>query len=154
MMGTGAVLYGILSQNRKMDLVFDWDKVLSFDGNSAPYLQYTHARARSVLRKGEWAEGDDFPTSIETFSQSERTLIRTLLRFSQVLDDARAEHLPHTLAHYLYELCQDYNAFYNCEPILKASEPARSARLALTALVTHVLKTGAELLSLRVPDRM
>ncbi|MDA1208913.1 MAG: arginine--tRNA ligase [bacterium] len=151
MMGVGSVAYGTLSQNRRMDMIFDWDKMLSFDGNSAPYLQYTHARAKSVLRKGgEFTE----PTDITNFAGKERQLLNTLLQFERILEEARATHMPHTLCNYLFALCQDYNAFYNDTPILKAEEPQRSLRLSLTSLTTTVLKVGAEILTLRVPDRM
>ncbi len=153
MMGVGAVVYGILSQNRKMDLVFDWDKVLSFEGNSAPYLQYTHARAKSVLRKAELKKDPEFPV-VETFTQNERFLLQMLLKFPHALSEARVEHLPHKLANYLYSLCQQFNTFYNSEPILQGEEPHKTLRLALTSLTASVLKTGAELLTLRVPERM
>ena len=153
MMGIGAIVYGILSQNRKMDMVFDWGKMLSFEGNSAPYLQSTHARTRSILRKAEM-ESCDLPEKIETLTEKERLLIGTLLRFSDVLQDALEQHMPHKIANYLYELCQDYNAFYTSEPILKAPEPERALRIALTSFTAGVLKTGATLLTLRVPDRM
>lgn len=153
MMGVGSVVYGILSQNRKSDLVFDWEKILSFEGNSAPYLQYTHARAKSVLRKAE-AEGElEFP-EIDTLTERERALLQTLLQFPQVLEEARREHLPHKLTNFLYSLCQEFNAFYNAEPILQAPDPQKGLRLALTSLTARVLKTGAELLTLRVPERM
>lgn len=151
MMGQGAVVYGVLSQNRKMDIVFDWDKVLSFEGNSAPYLQYTHARARSVVEKaGEFST----PQDIDTLSDKERQLLNTLLRYDRVLEDARKSAMPHVLANFLYELCQDYNSFYAGEPILKAEEPARNFRIFLTDLTATVLKSGAELLTISVPDRM
>ncbi|MBI3335988.1 arginine--tRNA ligase [Candidatus Peregrinibacteria bacterium] len=153
MMGIGALVYGILSQNRKMDIIFDWNKMLSFEGNSAPYLQYTHARSRSVLRKANQKNIVNFPT-VDRLSASERKLIGTLLQFALILDEACVTHMPHKLAHYLYALCQDYNAFYNAEPILQAAEPSRTLRLSLTACAADVLKTGAELLTLRVPDRM
>lgn len=153
MMGTGALVYGILSQNRKMDLVFDWDKMLSFDGNSAPYLQYTHARALSVLRKAE-STGDAMPKAVENLSTSERLLVRTLLQLPSVLTEARTEHLPHKLANYLYQLCQDFNFFYNTDPILRAEGDQRELRLSLTAYTASVIRTGAELLTLRVPERM
>lgn len=153
MMGIGAVAYGILSQNRKMDMVFDWDKMLSFEGNSAPYLQYTHARTRSVLRKAE-VTNPAFPTEVSSLTEKERTLIGALLQFARVLEDARVAHMPHLLSNYLYALAQDYNAFYNSDPILQAEEPFKSLRLALTSLTASVLKTGAELLTIRVPDRM
>jgi arginyl-tRNA synthetase len=151
MMGVGALVYGILSQNRKMDLVFDWDKMLTFEGNSAPYLQYTHARARSVLRKAG-AEGAF--TDVEEFTQRERTLLKLLLSFGDTVEAARSEHLPHKLTNYLYELCQAFNSFYSTDEILTAAGATRDSRLALTALTAEVLKGGAELLTLRVPDRM
>ncbi|MBI3332084.1 arginine--tRNA ligase [Candidatus Peregrinibacteria bacterium] len=154
MMGIGAVVYGILSQNRKMDLVFDWDKMLSFEGNSAPYLQYTHARAKSVLRKSD-QQDFSFPKEIKALTEKERVVIGTLLQFQSVLDDALETHMPHKLANFLYQLSQDYNAFYNGEPILQADQAEeRALRLALTSLTATVLKTGAELLTLRVPERM
>jgi arginyl-tRNA synthetase len=153
MMGTGAVVYGILSQNRKMDLVFDWDKMLSFDGNSAPYLQYTHARAHSVLRKAEVTE-PEFPKAIKTLTDAERRLIGMLLQFPSVLDDARENNMPHTLANYLYALSQGFNAFYNSEPILKAESPTKDLRLSLTWYCATVLKTGAEILTMKMPERM
>lgn len=152
-MGHGAVAYGILSQNRKQEMIFDWDKMLSFEGNSAPYLQYTHARAKSVLRKAGDARLESVPVS-ETLQLKERVLIRRLLDFPMALTEARENHMPHMLANYLYALSQEFNAFYNEVPILKAEEPARSLRLSLTDLTAHVLKTGAELLTLRVPEHM
>ncbi len=161
MMGIGALVYGILSQNRKMDIVFDWDKMLSFEGNSAPYLQYTHARARSVIRKGmegkegkEGKEGMVADASVESLTDSERALIHTLLMFPSVLRDARENHMPHKLANFLYQLSQNYNAFYHSEPILKADGDVRRFRLSLTDLTSRVLRVGAELLTLRLPERM
>lgn len=151
MMGQGAVVYGVLSQNRKMDMVFDWEKALSFEGNSAPYLQYTHARARSVVEKAGDVSDEK---SIDTLSEKERQLLNTLLQFDRVLEEARKNAMPHVLANYLYALCQDYNSFYNDEPILKAEEPVRSFRVHLTELTATVLKSGAELLTISVPDRM
>lgn len=153
MMGIGALVYGIVSQNRKMDMVFDWDKMLSFEGNSAPYIQYTHARARSVLRKaGETSAA--FPKSIDNLTAHERNLLRSLLSFPAVLEEAKREHLPHKLANYLYQLCQDFNLFYNTEPILQAEGAQKKLRLALTDLTSAVLRSGAGLLTLRVPERM
>jgi len=153
MMGIGALTYGVLSQNRKMDIVFDWDKFLSFDGNSAPYLQYTHARAKSVLRKAD-KEEVDVPEEVESLTDKERSLVNVLLQFERVLLEARDARMPHILTNYLFTLCQEYNAFYNAEPILKAEEPARTLRLCLTFLTASVLKAGAEILTIRVPDRM
>jgi arginyl-tRNA synthetase len=155
MMGVGALVYGILSQNRKMDMVFDWDKMLSFEGNSAPYIMYTHARAKSVLRKAASEDaGARHAVPVQELSISERILIGTLLQYSRVLADAREEHLPHKLANFLYQLCQDFNSFYNTENILQSPSPQRELRLSLTSLTASVLQSGAALLTLRVPDRM
>ncbi len=153
MMGVGAVAYGILSQNRAMDIVFDWDRMLSFEGNSAPYLQYTHARARSVLRKAALA-GDPVLPAVDVLEPEDRKLLLMLLRFPIVLAESRDARMPHKLTNYLYALCQSFNSFYNSVPILQATAPLRDLRLVLTASVADMLRTGASLLTIRVPDRM
>jgi arginyl-tRNA synthetase len=135
-----------------MDMVFDWDKMLSFEGNSAPYLQYTHARAKSVLRKAG-SEGKE-DAKVETLSSQERFLLKSLLQFGDILEEARSEHLPHKLTVYLYSVCQAFNGFYHSDDILTAPEHQRVVRLSLTSLTAQVLKTGAELLTIRVPERM
>lgn len=151
MMGVGAVVYGVLSQNRKMDMVFDWDKALTFEGNSAPYLQYTYARARSVLRK---AGSSGSFTAVTDLTARERTLLKLVLLFGEKVEEARSEYLPHKLATYLYDLAQAFNSFYSFEPIIDAPGTTKDFRLALTAHTADVLKAGAELLTLRVPERM
>ncbi|MBP9774147.1 MAG: arginine--tRNA ligase [Candidatus Peribacteraceae bacterium] len=152
MIGIGSVIYGVLSQNRKMDMVFDWSKVLSFEGNSAPYVQYTHTRAMSVLRKADKKVGKI--SYAGELTEKERALIHLLLQFSDTVESARADRMPHKLCTYLYELCQAFNAFYNSEPILKADGALRDFRLSLTQTSASLIKTGAEILTLRVPDRM
>ncbi len=153
MMGIGAVAYGILSQNRTMDIVFDWDRMLSFEGNSAPYLQYTHARARSVLRKAALVVDPVLPL-VDALEPEDRELLLMLLRFPSVLRESRDSRMPHKLANYLYTLCQAFNTFYNVAPIVQASAPQRDLRLALTARTADILRTGASILTIRVPDRM
>ncbi|MFH0770467.1 MAG: arginine--tRNA ligase [Candidatus Peregrinibacteria bacterium] len=153
MMGVGAVVYGVLSQSRIHDIIFDWEKALSLEGNSALYIQYTYARARSVLRKSEVSRFG-FPKDVRALSVHERSLIGVLLQFGPALCDACKNRMPHTLANYLYDLCQTFNSFYNAEPILKAEGSTRELRLSLTDLTASVLKTGAEILSFRVPERM
>ncbi len=153
-MGVGALVYGIVSQNRKMDIVFDWDKMLSFEGNSAPYLQYTHARACSVLRKAEAEKIVSFPTEDVALEPADRALVKMLLRFPHALEEARANRMPHTLATYLFQLSQAFNAFYAAAPIAKSEGDVRTMRIALTSAVADILRTGAEILTLRVPDRM
>ena len=153
MVGVGAFVYGVLSQNRHQNMIFTWDKALTFEGNSGPYLQYTHARARSVLRKGKVTSAE-IPIFIENFAIQERLLMRHLAQFPAVIEEARADAMPHKVAQYLFTLCQEFNAFYNALPILDAPEPSRALRLALTELTADALKVGASLLTLRVPDRM
>lgn len=153
MVGVGAFIYGVVSQNRKQNMIFTWEKALTFEGNSGPYLQYTHARARSVLRKGS-VEKITPPKSVSSLEEAELLLMRRMIEFPEVLEAARAEAMPHRLAHFLYALSQDFNFFYNALPILNAAEPARALRLALTSLTADILKCGAEILTLRVPDRM
>lgn len=153
MMGVGAFVYSILSQSRKSNIVFTWEKALTFEGNSGPYLQYTHARARSVLRKSG-VSGAKIPNAVEALALPEIRLMRHLAQFSSVIEEARADAMPHKVAQYLFTLSQEFNSLYNALPILDAPEPERSLRLALTELTADTLKTGANLLTLRVPDRM
>jgi arginyl-tRNA synthetase len=162
MVGVGAFVYGILNQNRKQNMTFTWEKALTFEGNSGPYLQYTYARAKSVLRKAGMNQQSVISNQkflpenlqIPTLEHHELLLMRHMAKFPQVLEEARADAMPHKLAGYLFSLCQAYNAFYNALPILQADEPQRSLRLALSTLTADILKTGAGLLTLRVPDRM
>ena len=153
MMGIGAFVYTVLSQNRKHNLIFTWEKALTFEGMSGPYLQYTHARARSVLRRGNVAQVA-FPGTVESLEPQEARMLRTLSQFPRVLEEARMEAMPHRLAQYLYTLSQHFNAFYNALPILDSGKEQRPLRLALTELTADVLKVGAELLTMRVPSRM
>ena len=153
MMGVGAVVYTILSQSRKTNIIFTWEKALTFEGNSGPYLQYTHARARSVLRKAG-ARPISPPKHVETLEPAEQNLMKHLAQFPLTLEQARAEAMPHKVANYLYGLSQSFNSFYSALPILDTAEPQRSLRLALTELTADALKVGAEILTLRVPDRM
>jgi len=151
--GVGAFVYGVVSQNRKQNMIFTWDKALTFEGNSGPYLQYTHARARSVLRKAD-VQKITPPNSVPSLENAELLLMRRMNEFPEILESARAEAMPHKLTNYLYALSQDFNFFYNALPILNAAEPARALRIALTGLTADILKCGAEILTLRVPDRM
>lgn len=151
--GFGAVKYADLSQARMTDYVFSWDKMLSLQGNTAPYLQNAYVRIRSIFRKlegGEWAAAEKFAFS----DPKETVLAKKLLGFGetvpQVLDDFR----PNILATYLYELANVFHTFYEACPVLKAAEPARRTRLALCDLSARVLERGLALLGIRVPERM
>ena len=121
------------------------------DGTNVPFdiVKIVNAINKAMLAGSEGSVSD-----IQEVTQKERTLIKLILMFGATVEDARSEHLPHKLTSYLYELCQAFNSFYNSDEILTAAVEIRDFRLSLTKLTADVLKTGAELLTLRVPDRM
>lgn len=148
-MGIGAIKYNILSQNRVNNITFDWDKMLAFEGNSAPYLMYTYTRTKSVLEKADSLGGDLNPKEPQ-----ELALALQLLMLPDALQRAEEEFKPNHIANYLYELTQLYNTMYNALPILKAEDEARMTRLALTNATGLVLKEGLALLGIEVPKKM
>jgi arginyl-tRNA synthetase len=154
-MGVGSIKYSILAPARTTNINFDWNKTLSFEGNSAPYLMYTIARARSVVRKSGFTGGDieafDFTPQIDAETQ----VALDLIAYPSVLERAADEFKPNHLATYLYELAQDFNHFYNGNPVIKAeTEALQKSRLLLTAAVVTVMSDGFALLGLEVPERM
>jgi arginyl-tRNA synthetase len=155
--GIGAVKYADLSTDRTRDYVFDWERMLSFDGNTAPYLQYAHARICSIFRRaGEQAGGDgrEDPPPVLT-EPAERALAVALLGFPTALDAAAETYAPHKLCGYLFDLAGAFTAFYEACPVLRAADPEmRASRLALCALTARVLARGLELLGIDAPARM
>lgn len=153
-LGVGAVKYSILSQNRTTDIVFDWDKMLSFESNSAAYLQYSYARGRSILRKSHDAIEEPISDPMDAFAKSE-TLIRTLAKFSEHIAIAARDYKPNVMTNYLYDLAQKFNSFYNSVPVLKAaSDNLKDERLKLVEATTQILKNGLNLLGIDVPEEM
>jgi arginyl-tRNA synthetase len=150
--GIGAIKYADLSSDRIKDYVFDWSRMLSFDGNTAPYLQYAHARTRSILRKA----GDaDATKPIVIGAPEERALVLDLLSFAAVVPSVTETLHPHKLCTYLFELATKHSAFYEKCPVLKADAPdVRASRLALSLLTANVLKRGLDLLGIEAPERM
>ena len=150
--GIGAVKYADLSNDRVKDYVFDWDRMLSFDGNTAPYLQYAHARIKSIFRRVEGAAADG---AVRIEQPAERALALQLLSFDEAVQQA-AEHLqPHRLATYLFELAQAFTDFYESCPVLRAdTDEQRASRLALADLTARTLATGLGLLGIDAPQRM
>jgi arginyl-tRNA synthetase len=158
--GLGAVKYADLANDRVKDYVFDWDRMLAMDGNTAPYLQYAHARIRSIFRRGEEANSDgtllrEPGQSVTLTEPAERALALELVGFAGVLA-ATAEHLePHRLCTYLFELASVFTTFYECCPVLRApSEEQRTSRLILCDLTARTLSTGLGLLGIEAPERM
>ncbi len=154
--GIGAVKYADLSQNPQSLVTFSWDKALALSGNSAPYLQYAHARIRSVLDKYcERYPGlrlDDYPLRLTT--PVERALALHLARFPDTLLLTARVYRPSILADYLYALAGHYSNFYQNVPFLKEAEGIRESRVRLCAAVAGVLRQGLNLLGIEAPDRI
>ncbi|MBU0706484.1 arginine--tRNA ligase [Patescibacteria group bacterium] len=154
-MGIGSVKYNILQQSRTTNITFDWDRMLSFEGNSAPYLMYTVTRAKSVLRKAGLKPRDCRKHSLDLDLDIERKLMIQLMMYPDTIRRASEEFKPNHIANYLYELAQDFNSFYNGNSILQAeSKDLKASRLMLTALTILVMEDGFKLLGLEVPEKM
>jgi arginyl-tRNA synthetase len=154
--GLGALRYGDMSQNRQSAIEFTWDKALSLEGNSAPYLQYTYARIQSVFRKyrEEFGAGDFQGASVSLEEDLERQLAKAILEFPEHLYRSAGSHRPNQLTDYLYDLASLYNRFYQNVPFLKAPDGVRESRLVLCELVGRIIRTGLGLLGIEVPDQM
>jgi arginyl-tRNA synthetase len=155
--GLGAVKYADLSQNRTSDYVFNWDKMLAMDGNTATYMQYAYARVRSIFRKG--GEDDSRfhsdPPALMLDQPQERALALQILRMAESLESAAAEYKPNLITSYLWDLAKTYSGFYDACPVLKAETPAlRQSRLLLCDLTARVIQKGLELLGIRTVERM
>lgn len=151
--GIGAVKYADLSTDRIKDYVFDFSRMLSFDGNTAPYLQYAHARIQSIFRKGEVVPARDGSPVIVS-APAERALMIELLGFSEVVGQVAETLEFHRLATYLYGLSTVFTAFYEKCHVLKADEPLRASRLALCDVTARVLACGLNLLGISAPSKM
>ena len=153
--GIGAVKYADLSTDRIKDYVFDWDRMLSFDGNTAPYLQYAHARICSIFRRADIAR-DSARSVVPTLgTPQERALAIRLLAFDTAVWDTLDRYSPHRLCTYLFDLAQDFTAFYEHCPVLKAADVATTqSRLAMCDLTARVMEMGLSLLGISAPERM
>ena len=151
--GLGAVKYSDLSKNRTSDYVFDWDQMLSFDGNTAPYLQYAYSRIQSVLRKSE-ADPTLLPRATVAEDESERRLAVCIAGFNDVLQQIVDEGYPHYLCAYLYDLATRFTTFYEQCPILVSDNTQRTRRLCLANSAGITLRKGLDLLGIDVVDQM
>ena len=150
--GIGAIKFAELSQNRLSDYIFDWDKMLSLSGDTAPYLQNSYVRVRSIFRKVESNETQG--AKVQLTEDAEIHLARMLVRYSETvpatLDDCR----PNILAAYLYDLARAFHSFYEACPVLRSEGEVRSSRLILCELTARVLKQGMGLLGIEMVERM
>ncbi|WP_407680313.1 arginine--tRNA ligase [Candidatus Chordibacter forsetii] len=152
--GLGAVKYADLSQDRTLDYVFSWDKMLAMQGNTAPYLQYAVARISSIFRKMERSSDGPFNEARPPQSDAERKLSRKLLFFPIALKQATRELKPHFLCTYLYELATDFSSFYNLEKVMVDDPEVRDLRLLLCSSTQSVLQTGLSLLGIETLEEM
>ena len=154
MIGIGAVKYAELSTDRVKDYVFDWDRMLSFDGNTGPYLQYAHARICSIFRRAGIDRSSVRATSILLDTPQERALALRLLAYPTAIGATLDTYSPHKLCTYVYDLATDFTSFYEHCPVLKADEPVRSSRLALADLAARTLHHALDLLGIDAPEQM
>jgi arginyl-tRNA synthetase len=165
--GIGAVKYADLSQYRMTDYVFLWEKMLSLQGNTAPYLQNAYVRIRSIFRRaGESAartplrDGKEETgrrseaTGLALTNPAEINLAKRLCQFAEIIPQVLNDFRPNILANYLFEVANSFHTFYEACPVLKSEEPARSSRLALCDLTGQVLYRGLDLLGIKVPEKM
>jgi arginyl-tRNA synthetase len=154
--GLGAVKYADLSNDRVKDYVFDWDRMLAFEGNTAPYLQYACARIASIIRRAGDEAADLAGTVINIDAPQERALAMALLAFDAAVHDTIDKLGPHRLCTYLFDLAQTFTSFYDACPVMKDDVPTdvRRSRLTLCELTLRVLSTGLGLLGIDVPERM
>ncbi len=157
MIGMGALKYFILKVDPKKNMTFNPKESIDFDGNTGPFIQYTHARIKSVLRKAA-EQGIEFPEKLDTsapLSEKEKGLVQLLTDFANVVKQAGDEYNISLIANYVYDLAKEYNQFYHDFPILREENPAlRDFRLMLSKNIATTIKSGMSLLGIEVPERM
>ena len=154
--GIGSVKYADLSLNRTTDYVFSWDKMLSLEGNTAPYLLYSYARIKSLFRRAEITENQlrEIKGRVVLTDSSERDLVIKIVQLNEVVHSVARDCFPNILCNYLYELSELFMRFYERCPVLKADDQMRVSRLKLCDLTGNVLKVGLGLLGIRTVNRM
>ena len=155
--GMGALKYFILKVDARKNMLFNPEESIDFNGNTGPFIQYTHARIRSILRKAE-ASGINLPEILGSdmpVNEKETTLIQKLSEYAAAVEQAGKDYSPSGIANYCYELTKEFNQFYHDFSILNAeSEAEKTVRLVLAANVAKVLRNGMRLLGIEVPERM
>jgi len=156
MVGVGAVKYADLANDRIRDYVFQWERMLAFEGNTAPYLMYAHARICSLLRKADATSAAGLPggAALSIAAPAERALALELLEFPATIAGVGESLQPHRLCQRLFQLATAFTRFYDACPVLTAESAVRTSRLALSALTARVLACGLELLGIGAPEQM
>lgn len=153
--GIGAIKYADLSQNRQTTVLFEWDKILSFEGNTAPYLQYSYARIKSILRRAKEQKKElKEDLQIKFTDKTERILAHQLLQFPSVILKSAETCRPNLITDYLFELSKKFNSFYSACPILNQDDCILYSRLLLAQRTSTVLKDGLSLLGIDTLEKM
>ncbi len=150
-LGTGAIVFNDLKNDRIKDVRFSWEEVLNFEGESGPYISYSYVRCRGILKNAESIEDGDF---FKITHQSEKSLIKKLFEFSDILDIAYKNRKSHFIANYLLDLTKQFNSFYHNCKVVGEDPQISSFRKQLVRLTLYTLKGGAEILGMRLPNRM
>ncbi len=153
MVTMGSIKYDMIKVSPEKIITFDWDAALSFEGNTAPYIQYTHARACSILEKAGLKTIEKFDTNFLK-TEKEINILKKLIEFPSAIEAAARDYRPHYIANYVFELATVFNEFYQSVPVLKSEKGEREARLALVSAVKNVLKNGLNLLGIEAPEEM
>ncbi|WP_036729778.1 arginine--tRNA ligase [Peptoniphilus mikwangii] len=151
--GIGAVKFQELFNQRIKDYVFDWDKTLTFEGETGPYVQYVHARICSLLEKGNFDKENKFNASLLTLDE-ELNLLRTIYKFTDVVIDAHEKYEPYFITRYVVELAKLFNKYYNSTQVIVEDEELKNARLMLCYAVKTVIKEGLNLIGVAAPEKM
>tara|TARA_Y100001980_G_C14488300_1_gene265724 strand:- start:323 stop:961 length:639 start_codon:yes stop_codon:yes gene_type:complete len=151
--GIASIRYSELSKHRETDYAFDWEKVLSMEGNTAPYLMYMYTRSKSLLLRSELS-ASDLPEEPQPEGTIERRLVLKMAQVNEVIDSVSRECLPHLLCLQLYEIATAFARFYEELPILSSPDKDKLRRLAITSKVATKLSDGLDLLGIKVLEKM
>jgi len=149
--GIGAIKYALLKVSPEKDILFDWDKILDFEGDTGPYIQYAYARCNSILKKTKKIKSK---VRITKLNEHEKNLLKALSRFPEVVINSAKDLRPHYMCNYAYDLATKFNNFYQFCPVLKAEDNEKNFRLALVEATKNVLRNSLNLMGIEVPDRM
>ena len=150
--GYGAIKYSILKVSNEKNVIFDWVSALNFEGDSAPYIQYAHARICSILKKNKGKINQKINFSV--YNDDEKNILNKLAEFPKKVEDTYNNFKPHIIANYVYELANIFNEYYHKYPVLKAEEDVKKARLLLIYCIKRVIYNGLSLLGIEAPERM
>ena len=152
--GIGAVKYSDLKSDRTKDYIFDWDKMLSFEGETGPYIQYAHARINSILNKERHSQGGTEVTSFDLASEHEMKLAREVLKYPEAVDHALADLAPSRICKHLHKMSQAFGSFYENCPVLTENKEIRDQRIELCRITGRILEHGLNMLGMDAPSRM